>query len=492
MNIEKDKTNGCDKLSRVYEDMFNALQEVMKDEDKLKNLSPLDYSALGIYIGKFVEQEINSSVVQIMRAFRGIDMPTYYCKRDPNFYYDIVVVSSRKVRLNEQKQDNKDQYSLKAIPLGDAYYALQQLKEEDEDGFFNQYPWLSDTIFIEAWRRLFRFRNRMAHIGEIIYYDTLKDGYEQFLRFLRYMPDMLEAKKKLAPDGYVDSLSTPKEGDKVTRYTKYDNLEDAGMAASDLGTLPNPKEGYKVTLPYIITDNPPSDKPFAPKEIAIRYCELNHTREWTEEYYDIAGEYNLDAIIFEGSNGKRGLKDCCEKILVPAKYDGFGFIPKPFVTNRESINAVRDGKYVLVKLDGSGEELTKEPYDEIRLATYYHLGSPYVYRKNGMQAWGFMNMSGVEVCDNIIDDYYCGLNSMWYDSGDKMGYWQFGVIFLPPIYDNIEQPGEPKEPLLFTLDGVQGYVRHDGSFLPLSEFKRMEEEDDSQIVWDFICEQYEI
>lgn len=81
---------------------------------------------------------------------------------------------------------------------------------------------------------------------------------------------------------------------------------------------------------------------------------------------------------------------------------------------------------------------------------------------------------------------------MWYDSGDKMGYWQFGVIFLPPIYDNIELPGEPEDPLLFTLDGVQGYVRHDGSFLPLSEFKRMEEEDDSQIVWDFICEQYDL
>lgn len=461
MIIEKDKTNGCDKLSRVYEDMFNALQEVMKDEDKLKNLSPLDYSALGIYIGKFVEQEINSSVVQIMRAFCGIDMPKYYCKRYPGFDIDTDVEGrNKRVRLNEQKP-NGDSASLKSIPLGDAFFALEQLKKEDDEGFFCNYPWLNDRIFIEVWRKLYVFRNKMAHIGEIIDADTLRDGYEQFLRFLRYMPDILEAKKKLAPEEYVDSL-------------------------------PKPKEEDRATMPYIITDNPPSDKPFAPKEIAIRYCELNHAGEWTEEYYDIAGKYNLDAIIFEGSNGKRGLKDCCENILVPAKYDGFGFIPKPFVINRESINAVRDGKYVLVKLDGSGEELTKEPYDEIRLATYYHLGSPYVYRKNGMQAWGFMNLSGVEVCDNIIDDYYWGLNSMWYDSGDKMGYWQFGVIFLPPIYDNIELPGEPEDPLLFTLEGVQGYVRHDGSFLPLSEFKRMEEEDDSQIVWNFICEQYDL
>ena len=33
----------------------------MQDSEKLKSLSPVDFSALGMYIGKFVEQEINSS-----------------------------------------------------------------------------------------------------------------------------------------------------------------------------------------------------------------------------------------------------------------------------------------------------------------------------------------------------------------------------------------------------------------------------------------------
>ena len=461
MNIEQKQTNGCDKLSRVYEDMFNILEEVMADEDKLKELSSLDYSALGMYIGKFVEQEINSSVVQIMRAFCGIEMPEYYCKRDPSFpiYKEIVETPKKRIRLNEQKP-NGDCISLKTIPIGDAYFALEQLKKEDDNGFFNQYPWLSDRIFLEAWRNLFTFRNKMAHIGEIIDAETLKENYEYFLRFLRYMPNILEAKKDLAPDDYIESL-------------------------------PAPEKEKEVVSPYIVTENPLSDKPFAPKEIAERYCKLSDAGEWNEEYYDIVGKYNLDGIIFEGKDGKKGLKDCCENILVPAKYDGFGFIPKPFVFKRKSVNAVRDGKYVLVALDGSGEELTKEPYDEIRLATYYHLGSPYVYRKNGMKAWGFMNTSGGEVCENIIDKYYWGQNSMWYDSGEKMGYWQFGVIFLQPIYDNIEMTGDPEDPLIFTLNGVQGYVRFDGSFLPLSDFKKMEEEDEDSIVWDFICEQYD-
>lgn len=72
MNIEKELTNGCDMASRVYSNMFNLLEEAMHDGEKLKKLSLLDFSALGLYIGKFVEQEINSSVVQIMRAFRGV------------------------------------------------------------------------------------------------------------------------------------------------------------------------------------------------------------------------------------------------------------------------------------------------------------------------------------------------------------------------------------------------------------------------------------
>ena len=462
MNINQEQTKGCDKTSRIYGNMFNVLQDVMVNEGKLKELSPLDYSALGMYIGKFVEQEINSSVVQIMRAFCGIDMPEYYCKRDPFLDWEDALVKNGKktVNLNEQLLQ-WDRYSLKTIMLGDAYYSLEQLKEEDDEGFFNDYPWLSDKIFLEAWRNLFTFRNKMAHIGEIIDADMLKENYEHFLRFLRYMPDILKAKKELAPDEYIDALPT---------IQKYDKLEDK---------------------PYL-TANPKSDKPHAPKKVAQRYCELNDSGIWNDEYYDIIGKYNFDAIIFEGNNGKKGLKDCLDNILVPADYDGFDFIPKPFEFPRKSVIAIRNGKYHIVALDGSGKELTKVPYDYIRLIMYYHMGSPYIYRKNGLKAWGLMNTSGEEICDSIIDRFAEGVNSVWFESGEKMGFWQFGVKFLPPIYDNIEMPGELEDPLVFTLNGVQGYVRFDGTFLPLSEFKRLEEEDESSLTWDYICEQYDI
>ena len=97
------------------------------------------------------------------------------------------------------------------------------------------------------------------------------------------------------------------------------------------------------------------------------------------------------------------------------------------------------------------------------------------------------------MCDCIVDKYYYGFNCVEYESGELMGLWQFGVIFLPPVYDNIEMPGEPWDPYLFTLNGVKGYVRNDdGSFMPLEEFKKLDEDEQHDMKWNFICEQYEL
>ena len=461
MIINDKQTDGCDRLSRVYGNMFNALQELMQDEKKLKELTPVDYSAIGLYIGKFVEQEINSSIVQLMRCFRGIDMPDYYCKRYPVYDYAFDVGGKKKIiRLNEQKVPY-DSFSLKSIPLGDAYYALQQLKEEDSEGFFKDYPWLDDEMFLEAWRNLFVFRNKMAHIGELIDADTLKKNYLFFQRFLNYMPNILELKKKLAPEDYIETLPTVQE-----------------------------KKEEEEKPYFVTTDN--KDLPYAPIEIAKRFCELNDKRDKSQADYDemngyLDKYYILDAIIFKGPDGKKGLKDCLGKILVPAKYDGFGFIPKPIDFPRKSVIAIRNDKYYLVALDGSGKEFTKEPCDEIRLIMYYHPSSPYIYRKRRLKAWGLMDLEGNEICDCIIDDYADGANSVFFESGDKQGYWQFYGIYLPPIYDNIELE-DIDEPLLFTLDGVQGYVNYDGVFIPLTDYKMYEEKGEydkiDNLVWD--------
>lgn len=449
-------------MSRVYGKMFQTLQELMQDDEKFQELTPLDYSALGMYMGKFVEQEINSSVVQIMREFCGIEMPEYYCKFYPKYDADTdIEFKNKKIRLNEHKNPQAPQDALRSIALGDAYYALKQLMEEDCDGFFNSYPWLNDKRFLESWRKLFGYRNRMAHIGEIINADTLKDNYKQFLVFLEFMPDILDAKKKLAPEGYIEVLPpTPKK-----------------------------EETYR---PYFISTDP-TEKPYAPQHIAKLYCELSEQEKKLENYdFDIAekkneikDKFSLETIVFEGPNGKQGLKDCLGNILVPAKYDGFGFKHNPFDYKRNGVIAVSNGRYVVVTLDGTGTELTKETYDEIRLATYNNPHSPYIFRKNDLSAWGLMNYMGEELSECIADSFSDDFDCAYYSSGDLWGYWEFYYKTLtPPIYDNIETDGEMDGFLIFTLNGEKGYVKYDGTFVPFAELNKLDE--DAQ--WDIKCE----
>ena len=452
MIIAKILTDGCDKTSRVYNNMFNVLEEVMRDEEKLRELGPLDFSALGMYIGKFVEQEINSSVVQIMRAFRKVPMPDYYCKRYPGL---IKYVNSRNkmIKINAQKEMD-DPTSLKTIPLGDAFCALEQLKTEDKENFFDRYPWLSEKEFLDAWQELFKLRNRMAHIGEIIDADTLRENYEYFNIFLKYLPAIIKAKRELAPKGYRQALPKKKVNVETRPYyaSKYKHKRDVVVRVSE-------NVCDEMLLAGEVCEYGRSVRP---KTIRVKVCR--------------------NAKVFKLRKGKRGLKDCNGNILVPANYDEFGFLPELGVDyKRKSVIAMRDGKYVLVALDGSGKELT-EPYDEIWLADKTQVNSPYVYRKNGRMLWGFMDESGREMCGNIIENYVCGKSSVWYESGELKGYWNYGkdYPFLPPVFENIEILGEPYKLLLFTLNGVDGYVEaypDDYKFIPMADVDKLDEEE---------------
>lgn len=452
MSIEKELTAGCDRASRVYGNMFNVLEEAMHDEEKLKELSPVDFSALGMYIGKFVEQEINSSVVQIMRAFRGVPMPEYYCKRYDR-YIKPVITKKQEIYLNSWI-DRGHPDTLKTIPLGDAYYALAQLKKEDYREFFKSYPWLDESPFLDAWYMLSQFRNRMAHIGEIINAEILRDNYEYFMTFLSYMPDITKTKRELAPKGYRQSLMS-------TRKTKTDRTN-------------NIRTGYLAEK--IVAEN------LAAEEINEKYRIGRSMKKRKPTVTHKERILNLKTKIFKQRKGKRGLKNLEGVIIVPPNYDDFGFLPDLYINKRKSVIAIRDGKPVLVALDGSGKELTSYNYDDIRLADSKKKNSPYVYRKNGRLLWGVLDDSGHELCDNTIDDYICKRDSLWFESGELRGFWNYGKrsTFLPPIYDNIEIIGKPSDPLLFTLNGVQGYIElseDNYRFIPMSDLEKMDEED---------------
>ena len=461
------QTTGCDKLSRVYEDMFNTLQEVMLDEDKIKNLSPLDYSALGLYIGKFVEQEINSSVVQIMRAFKGVPMPEFYCKRYSK-KISPVETERQKIYLNSWKDVN-DSFSLKTISLGDALCALEVLKTEDNKGFFDYYPWLNNQDFLDAWRELSKFRNKMAHIGEIIDEDILKRNIEVFQTFLSFMPDISKAKKELAPKWYRQPLKTNKKNEiTIGFHAKKYEFRDKGKVSE---------------CKWICAESLEPPMPDDLKEYITKY---------KKRLYDQA--LNRRVKIFKQRKGKRGLKDHEGKTLVPPYYDEFVLLPKTLDDHqRKSVIAIRDGKYFIVALDGSGKELA-DTYDVIMYANKSINNSPYIYRKNGRAQWGFIDEWGKVMCDNIVDSYICSEDSITYDSNELRGYWCYtepDTPILPPIFDDIEMIDNFNEPLVFVLNAVEGYVQIIGNkykFISLAEFKNLDAAEREKILESCIRE----
>lgn len=320
-SIDSKKIVGCDRKSKVYCSSFNTLQPlVLNDNNKLEiggktidvdGMSDIDLSALGLYIGKFVEQEINSSVVQLMRYCCGIDMPEYYCKRylgwDCNA--DINTGRGKWVRLNEQVP-GASPYALKSIPLGDAYHALCAMNKEDDEVFYN-YPWLTKKEFLDTWRQLYMFRNKSAHSGEIISREEIKRNYDVFMTFLKYMPDIANLKKELAPeDCYYSSTS-----------------EDAFFKSPDW------QNRY---VPRAEACNAWEGIPASPgNENQV----VREEEEWITE-------------VFEDENGKKGLKDSEGNVIVPALYDDL----IPFMYWQCCLYK-KDGSLAYGLLNGNGKEL---------------------------------------------------------------------------------------------------------------------------------------
>lgn len=449
--IDKNKTLGCDRISQTYCDTFNALRPLYVTDDNvavlgniqinLNSMDCFDRAALGLYIGKFVEQEINSSVVQLMRYAIGIDMPEFYCKRDPafsSFCGDGVDTRRKNIRLNKQAIQGKID-SLATIPAGDAYYALEALREEYS--VFDEYAWLSESAFLDAWRKLFAFRNIVAHIGHLISQEELDEAFGWFEVFLKYMPKIVALKKKLAPEGF------------------FDEIKQAPKVQSDADETTHPTHEQYVRYKYLIGKD---YECLTEDEVQ----ELNH--------YSI--DLNWMTIIFAGADGKKGLKHADGHVLVPAIYDGFEFTYDCVFYNLPVIPAKKNGKWGLVKCDGSGDVVTEFIYDRIEDVRWNkHI---FTYYKGGSLSYGLLLNDGRELCPCIIDMCYEPTSTcLIFKCGDYYGLYDLGDRVVMPMFDAIEV-NDPFEPMVFTLNGILGYLDEELRFVPKSEIDSMEDEED--------------
>lgn len=453
--IQQQQIQGCDKYSKIYCDSYNILEQFIvtnAHEDKdgnfhfdLNNIGDFDRSSLGLYIGKFVEQEINSSIVQLMREYCGIEMPRYYNKRDPNFHDDdtIETWNGNKVSLNKKVRGHEST-KLQTIPLGDAFYALESLKRENPD-FFHEYEWIYDVRFLELWRNLMRFRNKVAHIGEIISNDELQKALDCFLKFLRYMPHITKLKESLFPQCNMNEEMTVANELK----NKYSNK-------------PQPSTNQIDRYYYLIENG------------------RSRTTQEDEELKDLRTNYCWHTVIFENKEGKKGMKDLKGNILIPARYDDIAFT---FDDDRETVPATKHGKMGLVKTDGNGTEITKFVYDRIECINM-NISEGYAYKKDDSISFGILLEDGTEALPCVIDEFmYMFSLSLYYRSGDYYGIWCVYNHDKPtlPIYDDIDiqydSIGTPQN-TLFTLKGSNGFVKCEGNeFIPLENFYKMDEWD---------------
>lgn len=191
-----------------------------------------------------------------------------------------------------------------------------------------------------------------------------------------------------------------------------------------------------------------------------KYDEAN---ELQEEFYQIENIYDLFDRPFE-ENGRIGLKEITGKILVPPLYQGFPELYSYTIKRGDPVVASNEtGKCALVSTDGQGTPLTEFQYDNIECK---HFTAFYTcYKKiEGKVKIGILCNSGRELVpcemDNIFEVYN---DIIEIEKDDKHGLLTIWGLYVPPIYDEIE---EEESGLVRLRNGEQwGYISDDGTFI---------------------------
>ena len=479
--IENNMIKNCDKESRIYCMSYNNLQRYLKEfEENSSTMGDMDLSSLGLYLCKCVEQEINSTVVQLIRYYLGIDMPEYYCRVDPKFSrYDAAVDTGNDsvhhwINFNDYRDFNHKNI-LRPIPLGDAYRAMCVVIEEDRDWFSN-YPVLNNDTFKETWRSISKIRNEIAHSGTIIKREVLTECLQYCLTFLRdYMPKLAVIKDELAPDGWLDE-------------THSINIE------SSITEQPKPKlNGVDAILAQF-------HRTGKPKATSVNYdfwkrlqknfdeADRDNFKE-VEECYNLMMAYQNQFDWFDipyEDNGKFGLKDILGEIVIPAKYDDF-LLLQSIVSFYSPVSAVKKGKYYGLVERYTGKELTPFEYTDIYKLEFHGC---YLFHKEGLKSFGIVNEKGKELIPCIADSYNEFTVGILYKSCEKYGYLALDYdLSIPPMYDDFIFD-DFNEPFVFVINGVEGCISNTGKFYTKDYLTRMEEDDSLEYVekWDLLME----
>ncbi len=197
---------------------------------------------------------------------------------------------------------------------------------------------------------------------------------------------------------------------------------------------------------------------------------VDNKREWEETAKagnDFVDSRDWFTIVIE-KDGKEGVMDLDGTVLVPPIFDKVAYTYSRLYTKADMpVVVVNNGKFGIVRADGTGEMLLPCEHDYICLTDWQQF---FLVYDNGKAM--FVSLLGKQLTPQTVDAVRDELNEVFVlASGDKLGLYDFNNdLFIQPSYDNIDL-GDGDEPVIAYKDGIAGYLSAiDGHFIPKEEY----------------------
>lgn len=153
-----------------------------------------DFSVAGACLGNILEEEVNASVVQLLRqSCFGMPMPDCYRLYVPMPRKCLLAAGNRRVDYNffDVKRSR-----LRLVPVGEVNATVRSLLESDAS-WEGRLGVFADPSYLEDTGRFSIYRNYSSHPG-IVGLDEFKDMRGRFISIMEtYLPEMVRMKEGL-------------------------------------------------------------------------------------------------------------------------------------------------------------------------------------------------------------------------------------------------------------------------------------------------------
>lgn len=191
--------------------------------------------------------------------------------------------------------------------------------------------------------------------------------------------------------------------------------------------------------------------------------------EWSEignKITDFEASRDWFPTIFK-EDGKEGLKDLDGTVMVPAVFDSIALrFSRLYYRNNLPVIVVNDGRYGLVKTDGTGELVI--PCEHGYIKNVY--GAPSLFMVADNKKIALYRNDGTILVPQIADAFDEPCNDIIVFKADgKYGLYDCGYDkYVEPLYEVMDVC--PEETVKVTKDGVEGYLSlEDSRFISKEE-----------------------